>query len=97
MAPPSFGTFPKIGFGCVTRPLLLTFPYFCSLKHLPFKDRGVLMENRLIGLPRLRQLKVTNTSCEIPKDFRGIIRRCYSRWVNISGNEYFPNNIFSQV
>ena len=58
--------------------------FFSLPKMFTFEDRGVLMENRLIGLPRLRQLKVTNSSCNIPKDFRGIIRRCYSRLANAS-------------
>ena len=60
------------------QPLLVVFSTEFWL-HICFEDRGVVMENRLIGLPRLRQLKVTNTSCNIPEDFRGIIRRCYSR------------------
>ena len=48
-------------------------------------DRGILMENRIIGLPRLRQLKVHNSSCHIVSQFSGIIRKCFSR--------YDPDNV----
>ena len=43
-------------------------------------DRGILLENRIIGLPRLRQLRVTNSSCDIMDSFRGIIKRCFARY-----------------
>ena len=43
-------------------------------------DRGILMENRIIGLPRLRQLKVHNSSCHIVSQFSGIIRKCFARY-----------------
>ena len=66
------------------RWFIFFYLFFPLPKMFTFEDRGVLMENRLIGLPRLRQLKVTNSSCNIPKDFRGIIRRCYSRLANAS-------------
>ena len=43
-------------------------------------DRGVLMENKIIGKPRMRMIRVTNSSCEIPETFGGIIKRCYGRY-----------------
>ena len=43
-------------------------------------DRGILMENRIIGMPRLRQLKVHNSSCSIVSQFSGIIRKCFARY-----------------
>ena len=30
---------------------------------VPYTDRNVMYENRMLGVPRMRQLKVTNTSC----------------------------------
>ena len=38
--------------------------------------RNVMYENRMLGVPRLRQLKVTNTSCldTLLDDFRTAIR-----------------------
>ncbi|CAF3934368.1 unnamed protein product [Adineta steineri] len=37
----------------------------------------VLFENKILGLPRLRQLKVTNHSCTVHKKFQTIIPDCY--------------------
>ena len=41
--------------------------------------RNVMYENRMLGVPRLRQLKVTNTSCldTLLDDFRTAIRYNY--------------------
>ena len=44
-------------------------------------ERGILMENQIIGRPRMRQLRVHNASCDIPDTFAGIIKRCYARSV----------------
>ena len=38
------------------------------------------MENRLLGLPRMRQIKVHNSSCDVPESFGGIIKRCFNRY-----------------
>ncbi|XP_069958832.1 polycystin-2 isoform X1 [Cherax quadricarinatus] len=40
-------------------------------------DRNILYENRLLGIPRMRQLRVQNSSCTIPDDFQQAIRQCY--------------------
>ena len=43
-------------------------------------DRNMMYENRMLGVPRMRQLKVTNTSClsDMNKDFKSAIRKCYA-------------------
>ena len=38
------------------------------------KDRLIMYANRLLGVPRLRQLRVTNQSCLIPEDFKEAIK-----------------------
>jgi hypothetical protein len=40
----------------------------------------VLHENRLMGLPRLRQLKVKNNSCVVHDDFKEEIKFCYATY-----------------
>ncbi|CAF1188330.1 unnamed protein product [Adineta steineri] len=40
----------------------------------------VLFENKILGLPRLRQLKVTNHSCTVHKKFQTIIPDCYGAY-----------------
>ncbi|KAJ9594676.1 hypothetical protein L9F63_014010 [Diploptera punctata] len=41
------------------------------------EDRNILYENKLIGVPRLRQVKVRNDSCLVHEDFRRTFRTCY--------------------
>jgi hypothetical protein len=38
----------------------------------------VLVENQLLGLPRLRMLRVRNDSCDVHLDFRSLIDSCYN-------------------
>ena len=46
---------------------------------VPPSDRNVMYENRMLGLPRIRMLKVTNDSCmPIHKDFVNAIKVCYA-------------------
>ena len=40
----------------------------------------VANENYVLGLARLRQVRVRNDSCVIPKDFRNEIKECFSDW-----------------
>ena len=51
-------------------------------KQLPKEGEGiyVLFENKLLGLPRIRQLRVKNNSCEIPADFANDIKTCYDNY-----------------
>ncbi|XP_076348881.1 polycystin-2-like protein 1 isoform X3 [Tachypleus tridentatus] len=41
------------------------------------EDRNILYENRLLGTPRLRQLRVRNDSCNIHENFKETISKCY--------------------
>eukprot|EP00095_Tigriopus_kingsejongensis_P002369 maker-scaffold579_size130606-snap-gene-0.31 protein:Tk02369 transcript:maker-scaffold579_size130606-snap-gene-0.31-mRNA-1 annotation:"pkd2 " len=43
-------------------------------------DRNILYENRLLGLPRLRQIRVTNDSCDVHEDFQNAIKQCYNTY-----------------
>jgi len=40
-------------------------------------DRNILYENRVLGLARMRQLRVKNDSCEVHRDFQNAIRNCW--------------------
>ncbi|XP_067122241.1 polycystin-2-like [Centruroides vittatus] len=40
-------------------------------------DRNILYENRLLGSPRLRQLRVRNDSCNVHDNFKAVISQCY--------------------
>lgn len=40
----------------------------------------VSYENRVLGLARLRQVRVRNNSCVVPSDFSAEIKFCYSDW-----------------
>ncbi|GIY28689.1 polycystin-2 [Caerostris darwini] len=40
-------------------------------------DRNILYENRLLGSPRIRQLRVRNDSCNVHSDFKKAITQCY--------------------
>jgi hypothetical protein len=54
----------------------------------------ILFENKILGLPRLRQLRVTNHSCTVYKKFLSTIPECYGPYS--TGNEnrstYAPVN-----
>lgn len=44
-------------------------------------DSGyIFYENKLLGVPRIRQLKVKNDSCEVHRDFKDDIKECYSNY-----------------
>lgn len=40
-------------------------------------DRNILYENKLLGVPRMRQIRVRNDSCIVPSDFKRAIKQCY--------------------
>ncbi|XP_033986203.1 polycystin-2 isoform X1 [Trematomus bernacchii] len=53
-------------------------------KSLPENQSLIYYENLLLGVPRLRQVKVRNESCSVHEDLRGEIQDCY--------NMYTPSN-----
>ena len=40
----------------------------------------IFYENKLLGVPRIRQLKVKNDSCAIHEDFKSQINNCYDSY-----------------
>lgn len=42
----------------------------------------IYYENKLLGVPRIRQLKVTNDSCTIHDDFKDQIKTCYDSYAS---------------
>lgn len=40
----------------------------------------IYYENKILGLPRIRQLKVSSNSCVVPEDFKDTIRECYDTY-----------------
>lgn len=53
-------------------------------KSLPENQSFIYYENLLLGVPRLRQVKVRNESCSVHKDLRDEVQDCY--------NMYTPTN-----
>ncbi|KAG7264667.1 hypothetical protein CRUP_038841 [Coryphaenoides rupestris] len=53
-------------------------------KSLPDNQSLIFYENLLLGVPRLRQVKVHNQSCTIHRDLRDEVQECY--------NIYTPSN-----
>lgn len=47
-------------------------------------DKGIYIhnENKLMSLPRIRQLKISNDSCEIPEVFNDVLFNCYSDYTS---------------
>jgi len=45
-----------------------------------YTDRNMMYENRMLGVPRMRQIKVTNSSCleHMNSDFKSAIRKCFA-------------------
>ena len=49
-------------------------------------DVGILFDNKMLGVPRLRQLRVKNDSCEIHPQFSNTIRKGFKKVkINIRG------------
>ncbi|OWF42403.1 polycystic kidney disease 2-like 1 protein isoform X1 [Mizuhopecten yessoensis] len=40
----------------------------------------IYYENKLLGIPRFRQLKVSSNSCVVHEDFKDVIRHCYDSY-----------------
>jgi Polycystin cation channel len=55
---------------------------------------SILVENQIIGLPRIRLLRVDNQSCEVNTDFRSIVGVCYGGYsqANEDQSSYGPAN-----
>ncbi|XP_012660780.1 polycystin-2 isoform X1 [Otolemur garnettii] len=49
----------------------------------------IFYENLLLGVPRIRQLKVRNGSCSIPQDLRDEIKECYDVY-SVSSEDRAP-------
>ena len=56
---------------------------------VPPSDRNIMYENRMLGLPRMRQLKVRNNSCPIHPDFANAIKVCYAPYT-VDAEEHEP-------
>jgi len=54
----------------------------------------ILFENKILGLPRLRQLRVKNDSCTVYSKFQSIIPDCYGPYSENRENRstYGPEN-----
>ncbi|PAA56728.1 hypothetical protein BOX15_Mlig009305g2 [Macrostomum lignano] len=46
----------------------------------PRERNFIYYENKLLGVPRMRQVRVRNDSCSIATDFRANIRACYAMY-----------------
>uniref|UniRef100_A0A1I8G2W2 Polycystin-2 n=1 Tax=Macrostomum lignano TaxID=282301 RepID=A0A1I8G2W2_9PLAT len=59
-----------------------TMYYFTSVMqaHDSREVNFVYYENKLLGVPRLRQVKVRNDSCSIADDFKNEIKACYAMY-----------------
>ena len=51
--------------------------FYITLTYIPF-NRNVMYENRMLGVPRIRQLRTANNSCPILPDFSKAIKRCHA-------------------
>ncbi|ESO83923.1 hypothetical protein LOTGIDRAFT_229509 [Lottia gigantea] len=53
---------------------------------VPEEQQGyIYYENKLLGVPRIRQLKVHSNSCVVHNDFKGVIQECFDSYAE--GNE----------
>lgn len=46
----------------------------------------------LVGQPQVRQLRISNRTCVIPKEFDGIINTCYDRHFDFQDKTPIPSN-----
>ena len=53
------------------------------------RDRMIMYSNRMLGVPRMRQIRVTNQSCLIPEDFKEAIK--VTRYLLICSSDGFTN------
>ena len=57
------------------------------------RDRMIMYSNRMLGVPRMRQIRVTNQSCLIPEDFKEAIK--VTRYLLICSSDGFTNLVFT--
>ncbi|RZC40117.1 PKD channel and/or Ion trans domain containing protein [Asbolus verrucosus] len=50
------------------------------VKETPADDRKILYENLLLGVPRIRQVKIRNDSCDIHEYFKNLCLSCYDMY-----------------
>ncbi|GAB1601077.1 polycystin-2-like isoform X1 [Argonauta hians] len=61
-------------------------------------ERFIYYENKLLGLPRLRQLRVRNDSCVVHSDFKNTIKTCYDSYSeNNEDHEQFGKAIPPEI
>lgn len=66
-------------------------------EQVPNEDLGyIYFENKLLGVPRIRQLRVRNDSCEVYKLFSEAIPLCYGEWKK-SNNDESPFGLESET
>ena len=58
-------------------------------------DAGyIFYENKLLGVPRIRQLKVRNDSCQVHRDFAEDITECFSNYdPNLEDKEVYGPDV----
>ncbi|KAH9505263.1 TRP-like ion channel Pkd2 [Bulinus truncatus] len=57
----------------------------------------IYYENKLLGVPRIRQLRVHNNSCKVHEDFQSFISECYDSYAeSIEDKEQFGDPSFWQ-
>jgi polycystin 2 len=59
----------------------------------------IFYENKLLGVPRIRQLKVRNDSCTVPEDFSNEIKECFDAYAkSVEATDPFgPTNFFNST
>ncbi len=53
----------------------------------------IYYENMLLGVPRIRQLKVKNNSCKVHKDFQQEIEECF----DVYSDKKEDDSVFGQI
>uniref|UniRef100_A0A8C1HWK7 Polycystin-2 n=1 Tax=Cyprinus carpio carpio TaxID=630221 RepID=A0A8C1HWK7_CYPCA len=68
--------------------------FWYNSKRLPENQSLIYYENLLLGVPRLRQLKVHNESCSVHEDLRDEVYDCYSVYspANEDKSPFGPKN-----
>lgn len=65
------------------KPLLdgLYWETWYNNENVPNEQLGyIYYENKLLGVPRIRQLKVSTNSCQVHDDFKDVIRECFDSY-----------------